>query len=125
MTQVQQCKLSDDPAAAIEALSLDFLVPGYDIELRVSLLSSALFKLLTLNLQPNGRDIAVTADNVDEYISETLQVMLHSGIRAQVQAFRTGFSKVFSINDMAMFSVDELGMLFGSADEDWSAESEC
>jgi len=106
LSQVQQCKLTDDPAAALEALSLDFLVPGYDIELR-----------------PNGRDIALTVHNVDEYISETLQVMLHSGIRAQVQAFRTGFSKVFSINDMAMFSVDELGMLFGSADEDWSPET--
>jgi E3 ubiquitin-protein ligase TRIP12 len=74
--------------------------------------------------QPNGRNIAVTAENVDEYISETLQVMLQTGVRAQVQAFRTGFSKVFSINDMSMFSVDELGMLFGNADEDWSPESE-
>jgi E3 ubiquitin-protein ligase TRIP12 len=66
----------------------------------------------------------VTFENVDEYVSETLRAILQTGVQAQVKAFRTGFSKVFSISDMSMFSVDELGMLFGNADEDWSTESE-
>jgi E3 ubiquitin-protein ligase TRIP12 len=42
----------------------------------------------------------------------------------QTRAFREGFSKVFSVNDLQAFTADELVMLFGNTDEDWSAESE-
>jgi hypothetical protein len=31
---------------------------------------------------------------------------------------------IFSIQDMRIFSPDELGLLFGNAEEDWSRESE-
>jgi E3 ubiquitin-protein ligase TRIP12 len=32
---------------------------------------------------------------------------------------------VFPISDLRTFTVDELVMLFGNSDEDWSVESEC
>jgi len=65
----------------------------------------------------------VTAENVNEYVSGVLDAVLGKGVAAQVKAFREGFSKVFAINDLRSFNADELVMLFGNADEDWSVES--
>jgi E3 ubiquitin-protein ligase TRIP12 len=72
--------------------------------------------------QPHGRAIAVTADNLDEYIQEVLDAVIGTGAQPQAKAFREGFSKVFPISDLQAFSADELVMLFGSSDEDWSSE---
>ena len=65
----------------------------------------------------------MTAENVDEYIYEVIDAIIGKGAQAQAQAFREGFSKVFPINDLQAFTADELAMLFGNADEDWSTES--
>ncbi|THH11305.1 hypothetical protein EW145_g739 [Phellinidium pouzarii] len=91
---------------SIEDLMLDFTLPGYDIELR-----------------PGGRDIAVTTENVQEYIREVLDVTIGKGVEFQAKAFREGFSKVFPVFDLQAFSAEELGIVFGSADEDWSFET--
>jgi E3 ubiquitin-protein ligase TRIP12 len=73
--------------------------------------------------QTGGRDIVVTSENVDEYVEEVLDAILGRGVLPLAKAFRDGFSKVFPINDLRTFSVDELVMLFGNGDEDWSIES--
>ena len=73
--------------------------------------------------QPNGRDILVTSENVNEYVAEVLDAILGKGAAIQAKAFRDGFSKVFPITDLRAFSADELVMLFGNSDEDWSIES--
>ena len=86
---------------------LDFTLPGYDIELR-----------------PGGKDIEVTSDNVKEYIQEVIDATIGTGAAMQAKAFREGFSRVFPVTDLQAFSADELGVLFGSAEEDWSIESE-
>ncbi|TRM65525.1 hypothetical protein BD626DRAFT_489037 [Schizophyllum amplum] len=91
---------------SIEDLALDFTLPGYDIELR-----------------PGGRNIAVTAENVDQYVQDILDAILGKGTQEQAAAFREGFSKVFPISDLRAFTADELVMLFGNGDEDWSAET--
>ncbi|KAJ7698902.1 hypothetical protein B0H17DRAFT_1196492 [Mycena rosella] len=91
---------------SIDDLALDFTIPGYDIELR-----------------PGGRDIAVTSGNVEEYIHEVLDAIIGQGAQLQAKAFREGFSKVFPITDLQAFSADELVLLFGNSDEDWSAET--
>ncbi|KAF8576807.1 hypothetical protein K439DRAFT_1366247 [Ramaria rubella] len=90
----------------IEDLALDFTVPGYDIELK-----------------PGGRDISVTAENVDEYIATVVDTIIGKGALAQAKAFREGFSKVFPVGDLKIFSSEELIMMFGNADEDWSMET--
>jgi len=95
-----------EPRVNVEDLSLDFTIPGYDIELR-----------------PGGKDIPVTAANVHEYVLEVLDAIIGKGIQAQAKAFREGFSKVFPIGDLQAFSVDELVLLFGNSDEDWSIET--
>lgn len=65
----------------------------------------------------------VTSDNVDEYIASVIDAVIGKGVRAQAKALREGFSKVFPIKDLATFTVEELVMLFGNSDEDWSEES--
>ncbi|KAF5336031.1 hypothetical protein D9611_006309 [Ephemerocybe angulata] len=90
----------------VEDLALDFTIPGYDIELR-----------------PGGRDIAVTSENVHEYIEEVLEAIIGKGVQVQAKAFREGFSKVFPVTDLRAFTADELVMLFGNSEEDWSVET--
>ncbi|KAF9221474.1 hypothetical protein BS17DRAFT_758087 [Gyrodon lividus] len=90
----------------VEDLGLDFTLPGYDIELR-----------------PGGRDIPVTSENADQYIHEVLDAIIGTGGQPQARAFREGFSKVFPATDLQAFSPDELVMLFGNSDEDWSIET--
>lgn len=65
----------------------------------------------------------VTSDNVDGYIASVIDAVIGKGVQAQAQALHEGFSKVFPIKDLATFTVDELVMLFGNSDEDWSEES--
>ncbi|THU92737.1 hypothetical protein K435DRAFT_671560 [Dendrothele bispora CBS 962.96] len=93
-------------STSFEDLALDFTLPGYDIELR-----------------PGGKDIAVSSENVHEYVNEVLDAIIGKGALLQAKAFREGFSKVFPLSDLQAFSVDELAMLFGNADEDWSIET--
>ena len=42
----------------------------------------------------------------------------------QAKVFKERFSKVFPITDLRAFSADELVILFGNSDENWSMESE-
>lgn len=74
-------------------------------------------------IQPGGKNTAVTSSNVEDYISDILDAVLGKGVEVQVQAFREGFSKVFPVSDLKTFTADELVMLFGNSDEDWSTES--
>jgi E3 ubiquitin-protein ligase TRIP12 len=76
-----------------------------------------------LPAQDGGRDIAVDASNVDEYVRTVIELMIGSGVRLQAEAFREGFSKVFPISDLQSFTPDELSIIFGNASEDWSSES--
>lgn len=74
-------------------------------------------------MQPDGQNVSVVPDNVEQYLEEALNALLGKGVEEQIQQFRNGFSKVFSILDMGMFTAEELAMLFGNGDEDWSLES--
>lgn len=73
-------------------------------------------------LQSGGRNLVVTSENVEEYISEVIDAIIGKGAVLQAKAFREGFSKVFPIADLQAFTADELVMLFGNSDEDWSIE---
>jgi len=99
-------KVAKIERTSIEDLALDFTIPGYDIELR-----------------PHGKEVHVTLENVNDYIAEVLNAIIGKGVAIQVKAFREGFSKVFPITDLKAFSADELVMLFGNSDEDWSIET--
>ncbi|KAL3471529.1 hypothetical protein BJX99DRAFT_250384 [Aspergillus californicus] len=91
----------------VEDLGLDFTLPGYP----------------TIDLIKNGSDIPVTINNVDLYVDRVVDMTLGSGVQAQVEAFRNGFSQVFAYSALQTFTPSELVMLFGRADEDWTIET--
>jgi E3 ubiquitin-protein ligase TRIP12 len=91
----------------VDDLALDFTLPGYS----------------TIELMDKGTDVAVTIDNVDAYVDKVLDFTLGSGVQRQVDAFRAGFTEVFPYSALKAFTPDELVMLFGRTDEDWSLES--
>ncbi|KAH7093864.1 hypothetical protein BKA62DRAFT_55845 [Auriculariales sp. MPI-PUGE-AT-0066] len=92
--------------ASIDDLSLDFTVPGYNIP-----------------LIPNGADTLVNMNNVDTYMVIVLEFLLGEGVASQAKAFREGFSKVFPVSDLQIFTADELVMICGNSDEDWCSET--
>jgi E3 ubiquitin-protein ligase TRIP12 len=93
--------------SSIEAVGLDFTLPGYN----------------SIELLPNGEKISVTIDNVELYLEKVLDMTLGSGVQRQVDAFRAGFTQVFPYSALSAFTPDELVMLFGRIEEDWSMES--
>ena len=93
--------------ASIEDLSLDFTLPGYP----------------NIELIDDGAKVDVSMHNVEHYIERVLKVSLESGVERQMDAFRTGFSQVFSYASLQAFTPNELVMLFGRVEEDWSIET--
>lgn len=91
----------------IDDLCLDFTLPGAP----------------EIELIPNGAQVALTIDNVDLYLERVVDMTLGSGVRRQVDAFRAGFSEVFPYSALSAFTPDELCILFGRTEEDWSLES--
>ena len=93
--------------ARLEDLMLDFTLPGYS----------------NIELIKGGSNMPVTLDNVQNYIDRVLDVSLRQGVRKQIEAFQAGFSQVFSYSSLQAFTPDELVMLFGRVEEDWSMET--
>lgn len=91
----------------IHDLSLYYVLPGYP----------------SYELTPNGSDIAISPENLEQYINKVLEVTIFSGIVNQAKAFMDGFSKVFPISSLVIFSPQELVEIFGNAEEDWSTET--
>jgi E3 ubiquitin-protein ligase TRIP12 len=118
--RIGKIKIKD---ASVDDLSLDFTLPGFP----------------DIALKPNGQDISVTIDNVEEYVQLVIEYTLvkgtercallsrllfsHCRLFRQVKAFRAGFSEVFPVKDLACFTADELVLVFGNAKEDWTLES--
>lgn len=106
MRAVEAVRIQD---ARIEDMALDFTLPGY----------------AGVELKPGGRELSVDMENVEEYVDAVVEWTLGRGVRAQVKAFKAGFSKVFSVRDLQSFTPEELVNIFGNDEkEDWSVESE-
>ncbi|TPX66631.1 hypothetical protein SpCBS45565_g04341 [Spizellomyces sp. 'palustris'] len=91
--------------ARLEDLCLDFTLPGYP----------------AAELIPNGKDIALTLDNLEHYIDRVVEMTVGEGVQRQVEAFRKGFDRVFPAADLRSFTVQELAVLVGgAAEEDWA-----
>ncbi|KAF2091587.1 hypothetical protein K490DRAFT_31708 [Saccharata proteae CBS 121410] len=91
----------------VEDLALDFTLPGYS----------------SIEMVPDGANTLVTIDNVGLYIEKVLDFTLARGVQKQAEAFRAGFSQVFPYSALKAFTSDELVMLFGRVEEDWSLET--
>lgn len=79
---------------------------------------------MSTRFQDNGADENVTLENLQEYTQLVYKVTLETGIAKSVESFREGFSRIFPIKELSIFSPEEMGLLFGNPDEDWSRESE-
>ncbi|KAF2098199.1 hypothetical protein NA57DRAFT_76992 [Rhizodiscina lignyota] len=93
--------------AKVEDLALDFTLPGYP----------------SVELVPNGANVNVTMDNVCEYVNTVLDMTLGKGVKKQIESFKEGFGLVFPYAAVRAFTPEELVMLFGRVDEDWSLET--
>ncbi|KAI9890479.1 MAG: Ubiquitin fusion degradation protein 4 [Vezdaea aestivalis] len=110
LTSVQKAAASAKimvTGAQVEDLGLDFTLPGYP----------------TIELVANGSNTSVGIENVGLYIDKVIDFTLGQGVQNQVDAFRAGFSQVFPYTALRAFTPDELVMLFGRVDEDWSLET--
>ena len=93
--------------ARVDDLMLDFTLPGYP----------------SIELVEKGSSTPVTIDNVDLYFDRILDMTVGAGVTKQIEAFKSGFSQVFSYSSLRAFTPDELIMLFGRVEEDWSLET--
>ena len=60
---------------------------------------------------------------MDEYVKLVVDALVGTGLLPSVRAFKEGFSTIFPVSDLKAFSLEELVMMFGNADEDWGIES--
>eukprot|EP00038_Savillea_parva_P018698 m.25088 g.25088 ORF g.25088 m.25088 type:complete len:2054 (+) comp4210_c0_seq1:177-6338(+) len=92
----------------VDDLSLTFVLPGFP----------------EIELCPGGADVAVTMDNLAEYVDAVVQVTLVEGVRAQMAAVRSGFNAVFPLDALRVFSPAELEMLVsGCEPATWDADA--
>ncbi|KAK7199713.1 HECT-domain (ubiquitin-transferase) [Novymonas esmeraldas] len=85
---------------AVEDLGLDFTLPGDD----------------SVELRPNGANVAVTAENALAYCDAVAAFLLKDGVAASVRALRQGFHWYTPLVALQMLSVDELYHLLAGHD---------
>ncbi|KYQ58401.1 E3 ubiquitin-protein ligase HECTD1 [Trachymyrmex zeteki] len=85
--------------------------------------SSKVFQHDQVELMEGGLDITVTRENAKEYANLTINYCLNQGIYRQLEAFKSGFSKVFPMEKLHVFSPDEMrAMLCGEQNPQWTRE---
>jgi hypothetical protein len=70
-------------------------------------------RTVTVPLIPQGDSVAVTADNVHDYVQRVARYKLHTSIAGQVRAFLRGFRQLIPLPWMRMFGAGELAVLLG------------
>jgi len=121
---------SDNPSSANEETSLYITHPSgtsvaiEDLALTMTYSpSSKVFQHDQVELMEGGSDIAVTIENAREYANLTINYCLNQGIYRQLEAFKSGFSKVFPMEKLHVFSPDEMrAMLCGEQNPQWTRE---
>lgn len=82
---------------------------------------SKVFGYDSYNLKPDGENILVTEENVEEYVTLMTKFILDDGIRRQLQAFKDGFDSVFSMDSLKSFEPIELQLLMsGEQAPNWT-----
>ncbi|CAO3648658.1 unnamed protein product [Cunninghamella echinulata] len=75
------------------------------------------------NLKSQGDEVPVTIQNVSEYLELLIDTYVGSGVSKQIDAFRSGFNECFPIDDLKILTYEELVLLFGTFEEDWSLKT--
>jgi len=89
----------DEARKAVEAMELDFTVPGYP----------------SLELVKNGKDKLVTLDNLPQYLEFLLHWLLKAGVCRQMEAVRDCLNALIPLKHLRLFFPEELDQLFCGA----------
>ena len=90
----------------LNTLDIYFTFPGYDIELK-----------------PNGNNILLSINNIEEYVNLIYDYLFYKGIYNIKEAFIEGFNIIFDINELKCFNSEELEeIIFGSDNQNWQKE---
>mmetsp|Transcript_99855 Transcript_99855/g.177724 ORF Transcript_99855/g.177724 Transcript_99855/m.177724 type:complete len:1782 (+) Transcript_99855:114-5459(+) len=94
----------------LEHLCVDFTLPGH----------------AQLELKPQGVDITLNGENLDEYLTRVTEVSLVEAVASQISAFRTAFRELLPLETCRIWSEQELSsIIIGSSVRDdtfWSLE---
>lgn len=114
LLQISELKFNTKTGSvALEDLALTFTY----------LPSSKNYGYQSADLIPNGSNIDVTINNVEEYCNLTINFCLQEGIAKQLTAFHRGFCEVFPLNKLAAFTSEEIRkMLCGEQNPEWLRE---
>ncbi|KAM7255077.1 hypothetical protein ACFE04_020318 [Oxalis oulophora] len=86
----------------IEEMYIDFTLPGYP----------------DFNLSTD--ETMVNESNLEDYVSLVVDATTHAGISRQVEAFKSGFNKVFPIRHLQIFTEEELERLLCGERDSWA-----
>lgn len=86
-----------------------------DLGLDFTVVNNELGEAQVEELKPGGRDIAVTNNNVIEYIHLMADYRLNKQMRAHCTAFRQGLADVLNIEWLRMFDHNEVQVLISGA----------
>ena len=90
------CKLSE--------LDIYFIFPGYN----------------NIELKPNGNDILLTMNNIEEYVNLIYDYLFYRGIEKVVNNFKEGFNMNFNVEKLKCFTSSEIEeYICGSVDTKW------
>ena len=90
------CKLSQ--------LDIYFTFPGY----------------FNIELKPNGNDILLTMNNIEEYVNLIYDYLFYRGIDKIIKSFKEGFNMNFNIKKLKCFTSQELEeYICGNTDAKW------
>ncbi|VVC42226.1 Hypothetical protein CINCED_3A002842 [Cinara cedri] len=85
--------------------------------------SSYCFPFTYVNLVENGLSEDVNMDNVELYVNLLTDFILDKGIKRQMEALKSGFCRVFSIEKLNAFTPLELRrMLCGQQNPEWTRD---
>jgi E3 ubiquitin-protein ligase TRIP12 len=87
---------------------LDFTLPGFP----------------SIEMKKGGKDVNVTLENMEQYVSLLVYWILVEGVQKQMESFREGFEQVVPLSHLKLFYPEELEMLFcGSGHAKWDVKT--
>ncbi|CAM1299094.1 HECTD1 (predicted) [Pycnogonum litorale] len=115
ISHVQNISFNDDHQCPVKVEDLGLTFQYFP--------TSKVYNFQSVDLKPDGSNIDVTIDNVEEYVDSMMEFCLSIGIRRQLEAFRDGFCQVFPMEKLGAFTSQEVKtMLCGDQTPAWTRE---
>lgn len=92
-------------------LILEHNLDNIGLELTFSIEDHSFGRLQTIDLVPNGRNIKVTEESKEKYVSLVCQHRMTTSIKSQIKAFLEGFHEMVRPELIAIFTAKELELI--------------